>query len=163
MGTKFPPTYTSLVLGFLETTMYQQILSKYEKSHAEVINKEFKRYLDDCFLIWNITWGDVNKFHDLLNNLHPSIKFKMEQNYDGLAFLDICIKRMGSLIITDIYYKPTDTKQYLDYNSCHPCHIRRYVPFNLARRICTIVEDDLLRHKRLEELKVCLINRHYPI
>ena len=163
MGTKFAPTYASLVLGFLEITMYQRISNKYDKSHAEVINKEFKRYLDDCFLVWNDTWGDVFEFHDLLNNLHPSIKFTMEQNYDGLAFLDIFVKRKGSSIITDIYYKPTDTKQYLDYNSCHPRHIRRNVPFNLARRICTIVEDELLRHKRLEELKVCLIKRHYPL
>ena len=76
--------------------------------------------------------------------------------------MDIFIKRKGSLIITDIYYKPTDTKQYLDYNSCHPHHIRRNVPFNLARGICAIVEDDSLRHKRLE-LKVCLVNRHYPL
>ena len=42
-------------------------------------------------------------------------------------------------------------------------HTEKNVPFNLARRICTIVEDDSLRHKRLEELKVCLINRHYPL
>ena len=163
MGTKSAPTYASLVLGFLEITMYQRISNKYDKSHAEVINKEFKRYLDDCFLVWNDTWGDVFEFHDLLNNLHPSIKFTMEQNYDGLAFVDIFIKRKGSSIITDIYYKPTDTKQYLDYNSCHPRHIRRNVPFNLARRICTIVEDESLRHKRLEELKVCLTKRHYPL
>ena len=85
----------------------------------------------------------------------------MEQNYDGLAFLDIFNKRKRSSIITDIYYKPTDTKQYLDYNSCHPRNIRRNVPFNLARRICTIVEDESLRHKRLEELKVCLTKKHY--
>ena len=163
MGTKFAPTYASLVLGFLEITMYQRISNKYDKSHAEVINKESKRYLGDCFLVWNDTWGDVFEFHDLLNNLHRSIKFTMEQNYDGLAFLDIFIKRKESSIITDIYYKPTDTKQYLDYNSCHPRHIRRNVPFNLARRICTIVEDESLRHKRLEELKVCLIKRHYPL
>ena len=69
----------------------------------------------------------------------------------------------GYIIITDIYYKPTDTKQYLDYNSCHPRHIRRNVPSNLARRICTIVENESLRHERLEELEVCLINRHYPL
>ena len=148
-------------LGFLEITMYQR--NKYDKSHAEVINKEFKRYLVECFLVLDDTWGDVFEFHDLLNNLHPSIKFTMKQNYDGLAFLDIFIKRKGSSIITDIYYKPTDKKQYLDYNSCHPRHILGNVPFNLARRICTLVKDESLRHKRLEELKVCLIKRHYPL
>ena len=84
----------------------------------------------------------------------------MEQKYDGLAFLDIFIKRKGSLIITDIYYRPTDTKQYLDYSSCHPRHIRRNVPLNLERRICIIVGDE---SPRLEELNVCLINRHYPL
>ena len=87
----------------------------------------------------------------------------MEQNHDGLALLGIFIKRKGSLIITDIYYKPKDTKQYLDYNSCHPRHMRRNVPFNLARRKYTFVEDESLRHERLEELKVCLINRHYSL
>ena len=110
MGTKFAPTYASLVLGFLEITSYQQILSKYEKSHAEVINEEFQRSLGDYFLVLNDAWGDLSEFHDLLSNLHPSIRFTMEQNYTGLAFLDIFIKRKGSLIITDIYYKPTDTK-----------------------------------------------------
>ena len=79
-----------------------------------VINKEFKRYLDDCFLVWNDIWGDVSEFHDLLNNLPQASNITMEQNFVGLAFLDIFIKRKGSLIITDIYYKSTDTKHYLD-------------------------------------------------
>ena len=52
--------------------------------------------------------------------------------------------------------------QYLDYNSCHPRHIRINVSFNLAKRICTTVEDESLRHKRLEELQVYLIKKHYP-
>ena len=85
----------------MEITMFKRILSKYEKSYAEAINKEFNRYLDDCFLVWNDSWGDVSEFHDLLNNLYPSIKFTMEHNYDGLAFLDIFIKRKGSSIITN--------------------------------------------------------------
>lgn len=163
MGTKFAPTYASLVLAYLEIKLYQKVNNMYEEHHADVIINNFKRYLDDCFIIWKSTWGDTSEFHDLLNSLHPGIKFTMEQNEDGLPFLDIFVKRNGLSITTDIYYKPTDTKQYLDYNSCHPRHIRRNVPFNLARRICTIIENIPLRNKRLEELKNCLIHRHYPL
>ena len=78
--------------------------------------------------MWKDTRDDVSVIHDLLNNnyIHPSIT--MEQNYDGFAFLDIFIKREGSLIITDIYHKPTNIKRYLDYKSGHLRHIRRNVP-----------------------------------
>ncbi len=61
-----------------------------------------------------------------------------------------------------VYYKPTDTKQYLDFYSCHPRHVKHNVPFNLARRICTIVPDPSLREARLEDLKHTLIARKYP-
>ena len=50
---------------------------KADKNKVEAISSKFKRYLDDCFLVWNDTWGDVSKFYDLLNNLQPSIKFTM--------------------------------------------------------------------------------------
>ena len=76
--------------------------------------------------------------------------------------MDILVKRYNDSVITDIYYKPTDTKQYLDFHSNHTRHIKRNVPYNLARRICTIVIDNELRNERLNELRACLLKRHYP-
>lgn len=67
-----------------------------------------------------------------------------------------------SCITTDLYCKPTDTHQYLDFRSCHPSHTKRNIPFNLARRICTIITDKTLRSKRLEELKIFLQRQRYP-
>ena len=52
--------------------------------------------------------------------------------------------------------------QYVHYKSCHPNHTKHNIPVNLARRICTIVEDNSLRHKRLTELKLNLIKQGYP-
>ena len=53
--------------------------------------------------ILEMPWGDINDLHDLLQNLHPKIKFAMEHSSKELPFLDILIKNVNSQIITDIY------------------------------------------------------------
>ena len=79
--------------------------------------------------------------HNILNNLHSDIKFTIELNENKLPFLDILITKYKAQLSTDIYYKETDTNQYLDFKSCHPSHTKRSIPYKLARRICTIVSD----------------------
>ena len=81
----------------------------------------------------------------------------------SLSFLDILIIKKHTEIITDIYFKETDTQQYQNYFSCHPKHAKNSIPYNLSRRICTLVSDSELRMKRLQELKNSLISRKYPI
>jgi hypothetical protein len=66
-------------------------------------------------------------------------------------------------ISTDLFYKETDSHQYLLFNSCHPSHTKRNIPFNLARRICTIVTNEELRTKRLIELTTYLQRKKYPL
>ena len=56
----------------------------------------------------------------------------------------------------------TDTKQYLLYDSCHPKHIKNNIPYNLARRLCTIISDKDILNARLNELRELLKQRHYP-
>ena len=48
----------------------------------------------------------------------------MEYSNEQQPFLDVLVKRVGTKMETDIYYKPTDSKQYLLSNSCHPKHIK---------------------------------------
>ncbi len=86
----------------------------------------------------------------------------MEIGILELSFLDVLVKRVNSKIVTDIYHKPTDARQYLHYKSCHPRHVRNNVPFSLARRICTIVSDSKLKTQRLNELKFHLAKQAYP-
>ena len=87
----------------------------------------------------------------------------MQTDRNGLPFLDVHVIRKGDTIITDIYFKPTDTKQYLNFYSCHPRHTKINVPYNLARRICSIVIGQTLREKRLCELKESLTKCNYPL
>lgn len=66
-------------------------------------------------------------------------------------------------IETDIFYKPTDSKQYLLYTSCHPKHTKNSIPYNLARRLKTIVSEERTLQTRLAELKTYLLKRSYPL
>lgn len=70
--------------------------------------------------------------------------------------------KQDEVIMTDVYYKPTDTHQYLHFNSCHPRHTKRAIPYNLSKRICTIVNDESVKIQRLQELKKYLKKQSYP-
>ena len=65
-------------------------------------------------------------------------------------------------IETDIYYKTTNTHDYLRYDSDHPMHIKNNVPFNLAKRIKVFCTDEATERKRLLELRTWLENSGYP-
>ena len=75
----------------------------------------------------------------------------MEANPTKNTFLQILLLVKGARITTDRFYKPTDTFQYLAFTSWHPVHTKKNVPFSLARRICTIVEEQDTTKKRLEK------------
>ena len=70
--------------------------------------------------------------------------------------MDVLLIKSNNRISTDIFFKETDSKQYLNFYSCHP---KTNIPYNLARRICTIVSDQCQREKRLSELRK---KRSYP-
>ena len=108
-------------------------------------------------------WGDITTLHEILQNLHPNIKFTVETSKKEIPFLDILIIKNGCKIITDIYRKPTDTQQYLHFKSHHPKTCRTSIPYTLARRICTIIVPSALRNIRLNELRNVLKERGYPI
>ena len=77
----------------------------------------------------------------------------MEFNDKEIPLLDILIKRDNSGIWMDMYHKPTDTQRCLPYSTSHPKHCLKNIPFVMARRICTIVENNSLKNKHLRELK----------
>jgi len=160
MGTKMAPTYANSVLGYLETILYDSLQENSE--FKNFVEKQWKRYLDDAYITWDSQFGDITSFADRLNNLHPKINFTMDINPHEIPFLDIKLIRMDNKIISDIYHKNTDTFNYLPFKSCHPRHIKRNIPFTLARRIRMLCEEKNTRKTRYEELKKRLTNKGFP-
>ena len=80
-----------------------------------------------------------------LNECHETIKFTSELSTTSVNFLDttVYLKPDGS-IYTDLYCKPTDSHNYLRYESAHPHHCKSSLPFSQflrVRRICSRLAD----------------------
>ena len=163
MGTRMAPCYANLTLGYLEETLYSCIETKFNSNIMKTLEKRYFRYLDDIFCIWDQSWGDKCILYEILQSLHDEINFTCDTFGDSVNFLDINVYKEKNCICTDIFYKKTDARQYLNYRSHHPRHIKNNIPFNLARRICTIVSDKDRKNIRLQELKTYLLNNNYPI
>ena len=68
-----------------------------------------------------------------------------------IPFLDVMIKKTGTKILMDIHDKPTDSKRIVPYTLNHPQHCLTNTPCSLARRVCTIAENENVKIKRFKD------------
>ena len=111
-------------------------------------------------MIWRKSFGEVGDFINLLNSL---LNFTYDSSDQSVSFLNVFIYKEGGQIKTDVYYKDTDSHDYLPFNSCHPRHTKKNIPFTLSRMICSIVTDPTRREFRLLELESWLLKAGYHI
>ena len=113
---------------------------------------------------------DLNVLKNVLNNLHPTIKFTAQplkfENFSKtlvINFLDITVLlHENGYVETDMFYNKANTHDYLNYNSHHPNHIKCNIPFNLAKRNLVSVSDEQKVAPQLKELQKWLLNSGYP-
>ena len=103
MGTKFAPPYACLCVSYSEETILfpRLLLLNSTLTDRKLIKEIFKRFMDEGFVLWPKN-ANIDVFRELLNELHPSLKFTVEkgkhsceQNFDTfvqvLNFLDVSI------------------------------------------------------------------------
>lgn len=49
-----------------------------------------------------------------------------------------------------------------NFKSCNPTHTKRYIPYNLSRKIYIIVSEQKTKDQRLTELKIYINGQNYP-
>ena len=96
------------------------------------------------------------------NQINNNIQFTMERSQTRLPFLDIMINKSNTKNWMDIYNKTNRPKRHVPFTSNHLRHCLTNTPFSLARRICTIVENENVKEKRFKELKRTLLEQKYP-
>ena len=116
---------------------------------------------------------DPSFFLELLNSMNPAIRFtvgeprifnKGTQSFQMLCFLSIMIYLSESGIVsTDVHYKETNSHDYLNFMSHHPPHIKKNIPFVLAKRIIVMTSDDVRVEENLCDLKKYLLHCDYTI
>ena len=162
MGSHKSPPYASLAVGYIENVAYDNLLVTKGTEYADYVKLMLRRFLDDIFIKWRKSLGDPHELFDLLNNIDEKIKFTMETG-PKIPFLDVHFElRPNGTLKTDIFYKQTDTHNYVQFGSFHPRKTLTNIPYSLARRICVIVSDEEVKNRRLEELKHFLIRKKYP-
>ena len=73
-------------------------------------------------LLSDLSMNYAGDFHQLLNSIHPSLKFTGEDGGDKLAFLDTDISHRGPPLLRSIYRKKTITGLHIIYDSYSPRH-----------------------------------------
>ena len=63
-----------------------------------------------------------------MNSIHENIRFTWEIGLREIAFPDVRITKVNGGFHTEVYSKPTDAHQYLNFKSCHPPHVKRATP-----------------------------------
>ena len=154
MGTKFAVVGSNLVVAYKEIKLFALLPQVYPQDFVDFLLQNYFRFLDDIFHKWLENF-DIKQFYDLINSLDEDLKFIFENPSRTLNFLDIQLKIVNDALVFDIYYKPTNSFNYLTYSSCHPSHTKNNIALSLAKRIINIVTDN--RETRLSELKKHLI------
>ena len=153
MGTRMAPNLSNIFMHLFETKHIP---------NAPIVPIIWKRYIDDILAIFVCDTEELNTFERWINSLHPTIKFTLNTNPQGIEFLDTFIQIVDGKFLVRPYTKPTDTKQYVEPTSCHPPHIISSIPYSQAlrlKRICTRKQD---LEKELIKLFGYFRNRNYP-
>ena len=116
MGTKVAPSFAITYMGDFEEKHV------YTYAHQPLM---YLRYIDDIFIIWQHGENELLKFTTHMNSASPHITFTTEKSYNEISFLDSLVKIQGNKIITTLYTKPTDSHNYLVYDSAHPQRCKR--------------------------------------
>ena len=153
MGTCMAPNYANLFMGYLEARFLDSC------TFRPLI---WLRYIDDIFLLWDHGKDKLMEFISAANAFHPTIKFTYDISDTIINFLDVTIhKTSNNRLETDLYSKPTNSNLFLHFNSCHPHHTKKSLPYSLAYRLLRICSTEDFLTKRLSDLKTFLLNRNY--
>ena len=104
---------------------------------------------------------NLKEFLKILNSCHPTTKFTAEYSFDKVNFLDVEVIRCGNKLLTDLYTKPKDTQQYLEFSSCHVCHFKKSIPYSQALRFNRICSVNRFSNNRCNQVECCLKDRGY--
>ena len=125
------------------------------------------RFFDDGNGCWIGRLADLYLWFRAVCNLlfvHFKLKLtiKVVKSHKFIEFLDVKYRFVGGVLDTDLYTKPTDAHNYLNFNSCHPKSVFSSIIYSQALRYRRIVIDNNTLHFRYLDLSNYFMNCDYP-
>ena len=152
MGTKCAVRSANIVVGFLEERMFVMLPTIYNKDLVDFFIRCYFRLLDDLFMMW-LQEFNIEELYKLFDDLDPNLRFIFSELSKGSDYLDISLRIKEKLIETSVYHKPTDSFNYLHFQSCHPVHTKNHIAISLAKCIIRITSDEIAKSVHLDSLK----------
>ena len=99
------------------------------------------RYIDFIFFIWTEGKNKLKSVLQCLNTFHPNLKFTHNKSKTSVNFLDLVVRINSDKFETDLYSKPTDCYQFLEFKLAHPIHIKKSIVYSHGlhiKRFCLL-------------------------
>ena len=129
MGTICAPNYANIFMGKFEKTYIYPYINQFSNFYC--------RFIDDIFFIWNGTVIQLQEFIKKLNNCYPTIKFDFKFSKTSIEFLDTTVykNKEQNKLLTTVYCKPTDRRNFLHCTSAHPRSLIKSIPYSQVLRL----------------------------
>ena len=147
---------TQRTVAFTEMKVFVLLPEIYPKETVELFLRHYFRFLDDVKYRWP-KHENIEKLWELFNSIDPNIKFIFENLSTNVNFLDVQCSIVNDKMTFDVYYKPTNSFNYLHENSHHPTHPKNNIALSLAQRIVKI--SNINRDNNIDNLQQSLIQR----
>ena len=118
--------------------------------------------IDDIFFIWAESENKLKGFLPRLNAFHPNFKLIHDKSKVSINFLDVTVSINGEEFETDLYCKPIDCHQLLEFNLVHPIHNKKSIVYSQGLRIKRLCSKKDKYEKHLESLRSWFGKRSYP-
>ena len=96
-----------------------------------------------------------------INSFHPTIKFTADWSKEKVHSLDTEVTLNNGVLSTDLFVKPTDTRQFFNPTSSHPYHCKKGTPYSQTLKFNRIWSDNSNFDKRCNELHTWLLEKGY--
>ena len=163
------PTGGSLCVQLANIAVYS-VMRKAVYNNAELMKNVVaaKRYIDDGAGFFAGTQSQFNLWIIQVNLALEKFGLSIDESsilppdsYKPFLDIQFCFSKSG-LLQTDLYTKPTDSKSYLNFQSCHPPHVFSGLVFSQFLRLRRIINDNSRLKIRIDELIVHFREAGYP-
>ncbi|CAF2087703.1 unnamed protein product [Rotaria magnacalcarata] len=152
MGSPLTLTISNCYMYFFE----RQIVNEIRNS-----NGLYFQYIDDIFITINWPVRHLLKQIERWNKFDENINLSANIG-SAVNFLYLNMENKDGQLFTTVYQKPSYESYYLPFNSIHPLHMKKNIPFAMllrAIRYCSTFETYL---NEREKLRMALLLNKYP-
>lgn len=152
MGSPLTLTIANCYMFFFE-----QIIARQIKNSGGL----YLRFIDDIFITINWPKRHFEREIKRWNQFDENIKLNAQIG-QSTNFLDLHVENDNGTLITKVFHKPSYEPYYLPFNSIHPVHMKKNIPFAMLIRAIRYCSSFNLFIEERESLRMALLLNKYP-